>query len=69
MLRVVYNYVASEEDELTIRKDELLTLIETYDDNWWLVSNKRNKRGLIPFNYVKIIESVKILPEGSFVFI
>jgi hypothetical protein len=49
---VLYDYDASDRDELTIRKGDLLYIQEQYDDGWCLVRSDGSS-GLIPSNYVR----------------
>jgi len=50
---VLYDYVAAEEDELTLYAGESVTITQTYDDGWWLVSNGEDS-GLAPSNYIQV---------------
>lgn len=51
--RVIYDYSATEEDELTIHEGETFSLLQTFDDDWWLVKVNQSV-GLVPSNYVKL---------------
>lgn len=48
-----YNYVAQEEDELTLRKGDIITEIRTMLGGWW-EGTLRDKRGMFPDNFVKV---------------
>lgn len=48
----LYDYAATDSEELTIRKTEILTVISS-DGTWWEVRNAKNQSGLVPCNYVK----------------
>ena len=48
----LYDYNATDSEELTIRKGEKLTVLSA-DGTWWEVTNDRSKTGLVPCNYVK----------------
>ncbi|XP_020711959.2 SH3 domain-containing kinase-binding protein 1 isoform X2 [Athalia rosae] len=52
---VEYNYEAHESDELTIRKGDLLKDIRVMPGGWW-EGTLRDKRGMFPDNFVKVIE-------------
>ena len=54
----LYDYTAQDDEELTIEKNQKLTVLNS-DGPWWLVTNDRGKQGLVPCNYVKE------LPAGS----
>ena len=47
----LYDFHASETDELSFAKDDVLEVIEKQEDDWWLV-RRNNEVGLIPSNYV-----------------
>jgi len=50
---VEYNYVAQEEDELTLRKGDIITGIKMMLGGWW-EGTLRDKRGMFPDNFVKV---------------
>ncbi|KAL5005400.1 hypothetical protein ScPMuIL_018856 [Solemya velum] len=47
-----YDYRAENSQELDIKKNEKLVLIDDSRD-WWKVQNARNKSGFVPSNYVR----------------
>ncbi|CAJ0610263.1 unnamed protein product [Cylicocyclus nassatus] len=49
---VKYDYLAQEDQELTIKKNERLRLIDD-SKNWWKVINDSNNVGFVPSNYVR----------------
>ncbi|KAH7720778.1 Protein NCK-1 a [Aphelenchoides avenae] len=49
---VKYDYTAQEEQELSIRKNERLRLVDD-TKNWWKVVNENNQIGFVPSNYVR----------------
>ncbi|VDN50765.1 unnamed protein product [Dracunculus medinensis] len=49
---VKYDYYAQERQELTIKKNERLKLIDD-SKNWWKVVNEDNMVGFVPSNYVR----------------
>ncbi|KMQ97749.1 sh3 domain-containing kinase-binding protein 1 [Lasius niger] len=53
---VEYNYVAQEDDELTLRKGDIITGIKMMLGGWW-EGTLRDKRGMFPDNFVKILDS------------
>lgn len=57
-LRVLYDFSAQpDSSELTIYKDELLTLLnKDIGDGWWEGMNSRGERGLFPAGYVEHVE-------------
>ena len=48
----VYDYNATENEELSIRKDERLTILDD-SRSWWQVENSRRETGYVPSNYVR----------------
>lgn len=61
-----YNYVAQEDDELTLRKGDVITEIKMMLGGWW-EGTLRDKRGMFPDNFVKVssIESYLTLDLSS----
>jgi len=53
-----YDYTAEGQGELSIRKNEKLTVI---DDTqlWWKVQNEKSVSGYVPSNYLARKDSVK----------
>lgn len=53
---VLYNYTAADEDELTVKKDDVLLVLAMYDDGWWLIK-RGTSSGLVPANYLELIDT------------
>ncbi|EFC37173.1 myosin [Naegleria gruberi] len=53
-VKVLYNYQASADDELTLREGEIITLLDKDPSGWW-EGEKQGKRGLFPGNYCQEI--------------
>uniref|UniRef100_A0ABI7Z5A6 SH3 domain-containing protein n=2 Tax=Felinae TaxID=338152 RepID=A0ABI7Z5A6_FELCA len=47
-----FDYVAQQEQELDIKKNERLWLLDD-SKSWWRVRNSMNKTGFVPSNYVE----------------
>ncbi|EGT30472.1 CBN-NCK-1 protein [Caenorhabditis brenneri] len=63
---VKYDYLAQEEQELTIKKNERLKLLDD-SKNWWKVVNDSNSIGFVPSNYVRkesIVDKAKGTIKG-----
>ncbi|CAB3410319.1 unnamed protein product [Caenorhabditis bovis] len=63
---VKYDYIAQEDQELTIRKNERLKLLDD-SKNWWKVVNDSNNVGFVPSNYVRresIVDKAKGTIKG-----
>ncbi|KEF59042.1 uncharacterized protein A1O9_03885 [Exophiala aquamarina CBS 119918] len=54
--RAEYDYEAAEDNEVSLREGELVTDIQRIDPDWWLVKNEAGQTGLVPSNYLTIIE-------------
>ncbi|KAK7582758.1 hypothetical protein V9T40_014203 [Parthenolecanium corni] len=55
---VLYDYSAQETDELTLKKGDVITKIQTMDGGWWEGTlSKDGKRGVFPDNFVKVIST------------
>ena len=48
----LYAYVAQDDEELSINKNQQLSIINS-DGTWWMVADDRGKQGLVPCNYVR----------------
>lgn len=53
MLKVLFDFKARKCLDISIKKGDELTLIDSSDPNWWICKNlKTNKQGFVPSNYV-----------------
>ena len=50
---VEHEYIATEQDELTIKPGDIITNVEKLSDGWW-EGMLNGKRGLFPDNFVKV---------------
>lgn len=48
----IYDYTATQNEELSIKKDEKLTILDD-SKTWWQVENSRHETGYVPSNYVR----------------
>lgn len=48
----LYDYQASDEEELNLKKGDRVTVINNAGQ-WWTVRNERGQEGLVPFNYLE----------------
>ncbi len=51
---MLYAYTASQPGDLTIAKEEILTIVEERP-NWWKARNARGNEGFVPSNYLGVI--------------
>jgi len=48
-----YDYVARENGDLTIKKGDLVYIVDDKEEGWWLVKSKLSGQvGYIPSNYI-----------------
>ena len=52
--KALYDYDATREDELTIRPDDIIDIIEKYDPEWWQ-GELNGQIGVFPSSYVEEI--------------
>ncbi|KAJ3162752.1 cytoskeletal protein binding protein [Geranomyces michiganensis] len=52
----LYDYEATSDEELTIRENDNLLVLDTSDEEWWRVRliSKKGKEGLVPASYVEL---------------
>lgn len=62
--RAEYDYEAQEDNEISFIEGEILTNIEKLDPDWWLVTNSKGQQGLVPSNYLQIIEEAETVPSA-----
>jgi len=54
--RVLYDYNAQQDYEMTVRVDEVITVLSKHGNGWWLGSSSDGKQGYFPGSYVEPIE-------------
>lgn len=52
--KVLYDFDAQGEDELTVKENDVITVMDKENDEWWLVRNSRGQEGVVPAQYVEI---------------
>jgi len=57
VLKALYSHLARFEDELTIRKGDLMIGIEKVEGGAWWMAELNGKRGHVPGNYVEIVQA------------
>ena len=65
--RAVYDYTSTHADELSLRRGDILEILDKEEDPWWRARNSTNgKMGLVPKNYVNEIlpADESDLPKG-----
>ncbi|KAI9464442.1 hypothetical protein BJY52DRAFT_1249080 [Lactarius psammicola] len=62
VLKASYDYVPQSSDEIEIKEDQLLLLVEKTDDDWWKVKVKGDDQsGLVPSAYVESAEHSSVV--------
>ncbi|ETI25983.1 hypothetical protein G647_02760 [Cladophialophora carrionii CBS 160.54] len=54
--RAEYDYEAAEDNEVSLREGELVTDVQRIDPDWWLVKNEAGQTGLVPSNYLTVLD-------------
>uniref|UniRef100_A0A0R3RWN6 SH3 domain-containing protein n=1 Tax=Elaeophora elaphi TaxID=1147741 RepID=A0A0R3RWN6_9BILA len=50
----VANFEAQEEKDLTMKQNDLVRIIATRQDGWWLAQNANGERGFVPKTFLKV---------------
>lgn len=53
-----YDYTRRANDDLGFKKGDLLYILNTDDEDWWLASDTANREGYIPSNHVAMFSSL-----------
>ncbi|KAI9636713.1 uncharacterized protein MKK02DRAFT_26463 [Dioszegia hungarica] len=53
---VLYDFDAQGEDELNVKENDIVTVVDKENDEWWLVRNSRGQEGVVPAQYIQIGE-------------
>ena len=51
---VLYEFEAQGDDELTVRENEVVTVVDKENDEWWSVRNSSGAEGVVPAQYVQM---------------
>lgn len=52
MLRVLFDFEACDDDDVSVRRGELVKVLNKEDDDWWWVENVYHDRGFVPRNFL-----------------
>jgi len=65
--QMLFDFMAQGDDEVTVAVgDEVLILDDSASDEWWKVRRLKNgKEGVVPSNYVEIVETVSVSHPSS----
>ena len=67
-MRALYDYDATEANELSMREGDILTLLEKDESGWWRGRSAEGNEGVFPSNFVEVIggESGKYYKEKRY---
>lgn len=51
--KALFDYAASEFDELSLSTGDVLAVLSTDEDPWWMCKNTEGIKGLAPNNYLQ----------------
>ncbi|ORX42128.1 hypothetical protein BCR36DRAFT_308355 [Piromyces finnis] len=64
-VRVLFDYNSAIYEEISVRKDMIIPILETQEDGWWEgeieevgPTGRRRRRGLLPSNFVEVIKNI-----------
>jgi hypothetical protein len=52
--KILYDFEAQGDDELTVTENDTVTVVDKENDEWWLVRNSAGKEGVVPAQYIEI---------------
>ncbi|CAH3195293.1 unnamed protein product, partial [Porites evermanni] len=52
MLRVLFEFQACDDDEIAVRRGELVKVLNKDDQDWWWVENAHGEQGFVPRNFL-----------------
>ena len=52
MVMARYDYASRTEEDIGFKKGELLCILDSENEDWWLAQNSSNEKGFIPSSYV-----------------
>lgn len=63
--KVLYEYVAANPAELTVKEGDIVYVLEFDDGNGWMRAEVRGKKGVIPANYAQAQFKPSPVPKGG----
>ncbi|WVN87949.1 uncharacterized protein L203_103146 [Cryptococcus depauperatus CBS 7841] len=51
---VLYDFDAAGDDELTVKENDVVIIVDKENDEWWLVKDSKGYQGVIPAAYVQL---------------
>ena len=62
LAKVMFDHHAKEDDELSLRRGEIVEVLDQSHEGWWTVS-LNGKEGFFPSNYVKLVKNPISIPK------
>lgn len=56
IVEAMYPFQAADDRQLSLKPHEKFKIYQKHDSGWWIGENSMNKIGLIPSNYVRVID-------------
>ncbi|ORX39089.1 hypothetical protein BD324DRAFT_587922 [Kockovaella imperatae] len=60
---VLYDFDAQGDDELSVKENETVTVLDKENDEWWTVRNRSGAEGVVPAQYVQINDGTQPAQE------
>jgi hypothetical protein len=64
--KVMYDFEAQGDDELTVNENDVVTVVDKENDEWWLVRNSAGQEGVVPAQYIEIGDAASSLAAGGY---
>ncbi|XP_026690648.2 SH2/SH3 adapter protein NCK1 isoform X2 [Ciona intestinalis] len=67
VVRTLYAFNSGNPEELAFEQDEMLDIVEQPPDDpeWWLARNSEGMTGLVPMNYVEVVDGAQPVSSGN----
>jgi len=65
VVKVLYNFEASDESELSMKVGQILTIYKQDASGWWYAKNDHDEEGFVPHNYVKSVKDQPDIVAGA----
>ncbi|XP_064600802.1 nephrocystin-1-like [Liolophura sinensis] len=63
LFEAISDYEKEQPEDLSFKKGEILTIVNTSEDGWWEAVNKNGDKGIVPKTYLKLHNKYKHLQE------
>lgn len=62
---VLYDFDAAGDDELTVKENDTVTIVDKENDEWWLVKDTSGQQGVVPAAYLQLHDGSVPAPSVS----